>query len=145
MPEMKSKDGDFKLFRWRTREGGEVAVRNMGDQHLVNTMRGLMRRLSVHQVAWHYWYYNLTRDLAYPARADRIHKYAIAQIHMRTGEEPGFQTLRQFTALTAMRMEAEFRGLDWWDHDKRCSCSPCKQIAIEGAKYYEQNPNYEPM
>lgn len=141
----KNKDGEFGRYRWRQRGGALISVRDMDDKHLVNTARGVMRRLSASQVAWHYWYYSLSSDLNYDARYNFIYGNGIREVLHRTMDVVGEDTQKMYRALTAMRMECDFRGLTWWDHDKLCDCQPCMAKKREGAAYYEKNPNYQPM
>lgn len=134
--------GDFK---WRQRSGTPIAVRDMDDCHLVNTMRGLMRRLPAPFVAWHYWFYDVFRDSKWPFRQHEIYAHALKEIVHRTDLRFGEGVERAFTALTAMRMVCDDRGIEWWDHDKYCTCDPCKERARQGAEYHAKNPNFKPM
>jgi hypothetical protein len=141
----KNKDGEFRRFRWQQRGGEHIALRNMGDNHLVNTARGVMRRLSAREVAWHYWFYALSSDLVFFERHAFIYHNGIREIMHRSEDKFGERTQKMYLALTAIRMECDFRDIDWWDHLNQCDCGPCMAKKQEGAKYYEKNPNYQPM
>lgn len=145
MKETKPRNGDFGEHKWRQRGGEYIAIKHMDNKHLVNTMRGIVRAMAAPCVAWHYWYYELSREMPYLHRANFIYQEGLREIVHRTSEAIGELTRKRYEWLTAMRMECDYRDITWWDHDKLCDCAPCMNLKQEGARYYEQDPNYIPM
>jgi len=129
------------------RSGKKIKVGDMDDFHLVNTMRGLLRRLPVHFVAWHYVAMRVAnKNQGCEGVYDAVYKFiSYYVIHHAPNVTMGDRTRRQCDCLTAMRLEAAYRDIEWWDHDRYCECESCHERAKQGAEFHANNPNYKPM
>lgn len=152
MPRQKTSYEGIKVtwrdWTWRQRNGSPIRIINMDDAHLVNTMRGLLRRILPISLAFHYVSFRVNRNKYNDLHKiqDAVYTYATRLMIQHAHQQNFGEGWRRWCDhLTALRLEADARGLDWWDHDRRCRCDGCAMRAREAAKFMEQNPNYRHM
>lgn len=141
---------------WKTRTGERALIERMDSGHLVNTLRGCMRRETLPLQLSYLWAFWMTSDHVLwkthknPTQRYHAYKNQILDLthgfhHAHWGKMSREELDSPWEVITALMMECADRGLEHWFHDGRCDCQSCETLRARNKAYVEKHPQYKRM